>query len=402
MRRTLRAILGAALLAGCHALQPLPSSSPVTPVGTSAGTPLSPPVGAPASIGLEFLGQQRLPHAYRYNDTTVGGLSGLDFDTATGRYVAISDDRSELQPSRFYRLSLDLARFNRRGDPGYEGVVLHEVRTLRRPDGSAFPDYRTDPAHAADPESIRVHRPSGRLVWSSEGDRATGNAREVLVDPHVWEIDRDGGFVRALPLPDKFRASATERGIRRNLAFEGLAFSPDYTTLFVATENALLQDGPVASLTASSPSRIIAYDFASGHVVAEYVVDVAPIPIAPRAGGFADNGISEILALTADRLLVMERSFAQGVGNTIRLFEVDLRGATNVAGLESLAGQAYAAAPKRLVLDLATLGIRLDNFEGMTWGPMLPDGRRSLVLVSDDNFNPQQATLFFAFAVDAR
>ena len=38
----------------------------------------------------------------------------------------------------------------------------------------------------------------------------------------------------------------------------------------------------------------------------------------------------------------------------------------------------------------------MDNLEGMTWGPPLPGGGRSLVLVSDDNFNPAQSTQFIA------
>ncbi len=33
----------------------------------------------------------------------------------------------------------------------------------------------------------------------------------------------------------------------------------------------------------------------------------------------------------------------------------------------------------------------------MAWGPRLPNGRRSLVVVSDDNFNPSQVTQFAAF-----
>jgi hypothetical protein len=362
------------------------------------------PSAAPPALALRYLGQQLLPHRFQYAGTTVGGLSGIDYDAASGRYWAISDDRSESGPARFYALSLDLARFNRQAEPGHDGVAFHSIHVLKRQDGTPFANVAVDPAKAADPESIRVHGPSGRLVWSSEGDRAVAPGRPpLLVDPHVWEIDRDGSFIRALPLPDKFRASPNERGIRRNLAFEGLAFSDDGATLYVATENALLQDGPIASLTASSPSRIIAYDFATGAVRAEYIVDVAPIPVAPRvSGGFADNGISEILWLGEKRLLLLERSFAQGFGTTIKLFEVDLRGATDVSQMDSVAGRGYVPAAKRLVLDLATLGIRLDNFEGMTFGPRLADGRRSLVLLSDDNFNPSQLTLFLAFAVDER
>ena len=64
---------------------------------------------------------------------------------------------------------------------------------------------------------------------------------------------------------------------------------------------------------------------------------------------------------------------------------------------------------KTLLYDLGTLGIRLDNVEGMTFGPTLADGRRSLVLVADDNFSlaingpgsAPQNTQFLVFAASA-
>ena len=43
---------------------------------------------------------------------------------------------------------------------------------------------------------------------------------------------------------------------------------------------------------------------------------------------------------------------------------------------------------KRLVADLGGLGVTPDNVEGMALGPALADGRRTLLLVADDNFNP--------------
>jgi hypothetical protein len=52
---------------------------------------------------------------------------------------------------------------------------------------------------------------------------------------------------------------------------------------------------------------------------------------------------------------------------------------------------------KKLVLDLSTLDIDLDNLEGMTLGPRLPDGSQSLLLVSDDNFTDEQMTQFLLF-----
>ena len=55
---------------------------------------------------------------------------------------------------------------------------------------------------------------------------------------------------------------------------------------------------------------------------------------------------------------------------------------------------------KTLLVDLPSAGDPLDNVEGITLGPKLPDGRQSLLLVSDDNFSPQQITQFVAFACD--
>jgi hypothetical protein len=56
---------------------------------------------------------------------------------------------------------------------------------------------------------------------------------------------------------------------------------------------------------------------------------------------------------------------------------------------------------KALAVDLsATPGLSpLDNIEGITLGPKLPDGRQSVVLVSDNNFSPSQVTQFLLFAM---
>jgi hypothetical protein len=101
----------------------------------------------------------------------------------------------------------------------------------------------------------------------------------------------------------------------------------------------------------------------------------------------------------------MERSFsvgAPGTGNTIKLYTLALPGADDVNGLDSLAGAlgGIRTVEKTPLLDLRTLGLPLDNIEGMAMGPTLPDGRRSLILVSDNNFAASQFTQFLLFALD--
>jgi len=46
------------------------------------------------------------------------------------------------------------------------------------------------------------------------------------------------------------------------------------------------------------------------------------------------------------------------------------------------------------------LGIPIDNIEGMTFGPTLADGRRTLVIVSDNNFGAGQFTQFIVLAAE--
>jgi hypothetical protein len=55
---------------------------------------------------------------------------------------------------------------------------------------------------------------------------------------------------------------------------------------------------------------------------------------------------------------------------------------------------------KKLLLDFKTLGIPIDNLEGLTLGPRLPDGRQSIILVSDNNFREAQVTQFILLALD--
>jgi hypothetical protein len=226
-----------------------------------------------------------------------------------------------------------------------------------------------------------------------------------LIDPWVREFGLDGQQLAALPLPDYFNPNAAgTRGVRQNLGFESAATSPDGRFLFTGTEAALAQDGPPATLGGGSAARILRYDMVQRTLDRQFVYMTEPIAEAPvPANQFAVNGLVELLPFSNDFMLSMERSFSVGApdtGNTIKLFEVSLRRATNINGFETIPRLfGLRPAEKTLLLDLDALGIPLDNIEGMTLGPNLPDGRRSLILVSDNNFSPAAFTQFLLFAI---
>lgn len=146
----------------------------------------------------------------------------------------------------------------------------------------------------------------------------------------------------------------------------------------------------------------MAFDLAAETASAEciYLTEkVADQPV--QAGQFSTNGLVKLLALDSRRFLLVERSFSVGVGNRIRIYEVSLAGATDVSAVQALQGviQNFTPVSKTLILDLDVLGLTLDNIEGVTFGPLLENGQRSLILCSDNNFSATQFTQFLAFAL---
>jgi hypothetical protein len=340
-----------------------------------------------SSRRLRLLGEATLPHKMDFRGTTVGGLSALDHDPATGTWVALSDDRSELQPARFY--TLDVALDERR-----LAVQVRSVVTLRTSGGQPFP-RRQAGGEVVDPEGMRLLPQSRGLLWTSEGDQRAKQS------PTFRQALLDGTHVRDFEVPAQLRFAARPgSGARDNNTFEGLALTPDGRTAWVAMEAALQQDGPVPGVgRPGGPCRFTAFDVESGRALRQiaYLPDAVPHPpLVP--GGFTDNGVSEILMADDHRMLVLERAFSMGAGMSLRLYEIDTRAASDTLATQQLVAGEYRAAAKQLVADFGGLGLsRLDNTEGMCWGPRLANGRRTLVCVSDDNFSALQVTQFVAF-----
>ena len=334
---------------------------------------------------VEALGIVTFPTGYEFAGTEVGGLSGIAFDARRDVYYAISDDGAA---PRFYTMAIDVSD----GSLDDGDVTFLDVTLLKQRGNVPYPPGTVDA------ESI-VQRRSGPLYISSEGEIAASPPS----NPFVNQYNLTGSLTGILPLPEKFLPGGAN-SVRDNLSFEGLAATPNGEWLYTATENALEADGPVATLTESSPSRVLEYELDSGRPGREFVYVVSPIPKAPEPPDeFADNGLSELLALdNRGTFVVMERSFAVGVGNTIRLFETSIQGATDVSGMEVLGPPgSYEPMSKELIADFEEdLGISPDNLEAMRFGPTLPDGRRLMIVLSDNNFNPSQITQVIAVAVE--
>jgi 3-phytase/alkaline phosphatase D len=353
-------------------------AAPASAVSPQAHTP-----------GLDFLGEATLASGLSFQSTVVGGLSSLAYDEQRDVYYALSDDQGGTftptsTPARFYTLRIDVSDGSL--DPG--DVTVLAVTTLLGSDGQPFP------GRSLDPEGMTLTR-DDTLVVTSEGIAPT-------IAPFVREFDLSGHQVADLPVPGAFTPNAAgTHGVRFNLGFEAAAVAPNGQFLFVGAENALAQDGPAASVTTGSQARLLRYRLTSGQVDREYVYPTDPV-VAPSPI-FTVNGLVELLPINNQFLLAMERSFSVGVGNDIRIYRVAIPGATDVNGVDDL-HQLDQVTPvqKSLLLNLQDLGLTLDNIEGMTLGPRLPDGRQSVLLVSDNNFTttPPQVSQFLLFALD--
>ena len=350
--------------------------------------------GRSTVIDAEFLGEVVFPTETVFEDTQVGGISALAFDADLEIYYALSDDRSD---ARFYTITIDIE------DGALEDgdIEFSEVTRLIDAGDAGFADG------AIDPEGL-VLTADGTLFVSSEGD---ASAMPPL-DPFIRPFSIDGqpagdGF----SIPERYHPTADgERGIRNNLAFESLTLSPHEMTLTTALENALAQDGPAADVEQPSLARVLRYDLATGDVLDEVVYEVDAVPDAPDpADAFRTNGLVELLAIDNNgTYLALERAFSVGVGNTVRLYEVLSQGALDVSSLDDLFDEANdvpfeidPAVKKRLLIDFADLELTtVDNLEALAFGPRFSDGRQSLIVASDNNFNDTQVTQFIAFALD--
>jgi hypothetical protein len=238
--------------------------------------------------------------------------------------------------------------------------------------------------------------------WDGEavalaGDRFLVVANETL--PALFSVDRAGHDARPLAL-------RLRPGLRDNRGIEGLAYvAGPRRYVFTVNEQALEGDGPVSAVDHGTVVRLTRHSLDG-----EPVLEVAYLTDPMFAAGYGDAGVSDLAALSPDRVLVLERGWVRGAGNAIRVYAVDLRGAPSIAALDD----ARRAAPvaKRLVLDLATVDDSrcsvppapqrrkiFDNYEGLAVGPALGDGRRVLFLVSDDNDNSLQLPRVLAVAL---
>lgn len=340
----------------------------------------APVCGPNPSLSFSYLGECMLAHDLDVDGTRVGGISGLDYDGLNNRWLLISDDKRADPPARMYeaRMSFSGGKF---------GVSIERPIFLQTPDGHRMPRDQSDT------ESIRLG-PDDTVLISSEGRRKLG------VPPWIRVYDRAGRYQREISLPANW-TFGEHRGPRSNQVIEGMGLTPDGKTLFAITEGPLYEDGPIPGIDREAWVRITRFDVASGRPLAQYAYALTPLPNSSWfgvTGRLATNGVSELIAVSERRLLILERAYAVGAGFIARLFEAQIDAASDVSGIASLQQGQFVAARKSHLIDLGDERIPHDNYEGMALGPVLTTGEHLFVVCADNNFSIRHGTRFLAFA----
>uniref|UniRef100_A0A0G4ICP7 Phytase-like domain-containing protein n=1 Tax=Chromera velia CCMP2878 TaxID=1169474 RepID=A0A0G4ICP7_9ALVE len=354
-----------------------------------------------------FIGSVEFPSGTKVDGVTLGGLSALTFDADRNVWYALSDHRGVGIPSKFFTFSVNVSD----GSLDEGDIVFSSSTTLKNPDG-------TDIDRSLDTEGIT--QDSEGFLWISSEQNEDGRV------PEIFQIFVNGTATgKEIPIPERYIGVNHTVGVRKNLGHEALAnsFLIDWDTgadagakVWVAgVEGALTQDGEEANLINGSLARVFFKSApADSHTdPPEFVYLTDPIPVAPISPDkFADLGLVEVLPIerSARRFLTLERSFATGApdrGFTVSLYEACVvDGVTDVAAvfsLKDIPSEDLTVLQKDLVFNVGEeTGEVVDNLEGMAFGPTLSDGRRLLMMMSDDNFSyfGPQTTQFLAFAVN--
>lgn len=348
------------------------------------------------SPSLKFINSIEIPYNQNFKKTKIGGLSGIDYDKKQDIYYLISDERSQVNPSRFYTAKIHLK------NDELQAIDFQETNTLKNQEGKIFGNWLSSPETSADPEDIRYNPKKKSLIWSSEGARVLSTDKNVLQNPSISFMDLKGNYQNQVTLPSNLEMQKEEKGPRNNGTLEGITFDKNYKNIYTVVEEPLYDDGDKATVEKGALIRFYKFNVKTKKNTAQYTYQLEAIAKAPNPkDGFAVNGVSAIQYYSEEQLLVVERSYSVGTqACTVKVFLCDLSKATDVKDIASLQNQSIEVASKKLILNMDDLGIFIDNIEGVTFGPKLSNGKQSLLFVSDDNFSDKQKTQILLFEVE--
>jgi hypothetical protein len=318
---------------------------------------------------LKFISEYVIKDSTIFNNTIVGGISGIDF--SNNQYYMVVDDAKNA------RVLVGNIHINK------DKIIAIELKKTIYLNDTVNSFYKNN---SLDLESVFVNEEGINLV--SEGSIIEGR------NPSVFFMDSLGAFKEEVEIPENFKANSIGKP-KHNGAFEGSTKSFNNKGFWVAMEAPLEIDGKEPTFhETQSPIRITYFDNKTKKATKQFVYQLEKID-KPAKGKVNLNGVTAILEYAKNRFFIIERIYQSGYGsygNTVRIFKASVNEkSTNTLNIESLKKTNYTPLKKELLFDFKSIKDKLtdkiiDNIEGITFGPELSNGNRSLIVVSDDNF----------------
>lgn len=339
----------------------------------------------------------------------LGGLGSAIAWTGSGWTFVMLPDRGPIDGGAAYQTRVQVIEFA--PDFSERSLDWKVIRTVMLTDedgrplpgnsGAYDPSDRTK-SRRFDPEGLRIGRDGVMYISDEYGPAVdvfspSGKRAARLSVPGKYGVSHEDG------LPEGEMPPSNTKGRQPNRGFEGLALTPDGKTAVAMLQSPLIQDGGLDKKNKRDGVniRVLFLDTAGG---------------APREMVYALEsdryGVSEIAAIDASRMLVLERDGEAGSkAETKAIYLADFSRATDVSDIDALPKgdlpDGIAPAGKGLLFDLVDPVLRLngedfpEKVEGLALGPALADGRLSLLVSTDNDFKDGQPTFVWLFAVDA-
>lgn len=337
-----------------------------------------------------------------------GGISALEYLGQDDLYLALPDrgpkDGAVEWACRVHVVRLPVNQFlaaksESGGDFAIERTVMLKAGA-RQFTGLASRYEATETiAERLDPEGIRRAQ-NGHFYLSDE------------YGPHLLEFDAAGSLHRRFNLPQRYQINIpgktkqeenknNDSGRQGNQGLEGLATVPDQNRLFALFQGPLLQDSShrETGKPTGTNCRLLEFDIKQ-ESVREFLYPL------DQPG----NKLNEILWVGDDSFLVIERDGKAGKKSRFKkIMQIDISKATEIQDWERLPSDTIPAdiqpVAKRTLIDLLDPRFGLagknmpEKIEGLTFGPKLSDGRRTLLVASDNDFIVEQPTVIYCFAI---
>ncbi len=359
--------------------------------------------GLTEPLVIQFENDQEDPHPVANN--MLGGFSAAEYSGSGNTFYFLSD-RGPFDGAVDWQCRIQTFEMVLDDSFGKPQLKIEHVATTCLIDDSGKPftglasAFNGNSTHAArlDPEGLRIDESGNFFITDEYGPRfikfsPTGEMICEFKMPEHLLIDAPG-LTKADENPLNQSGRQTNRGM------EGLAIAGNQW--FGLMQSPLLQDSYRALITDKPTGMNCRLQQFSdkGVLQKEYLYRLDE----------ASNKLNEILATGPSQFLVIERDGEAGeLAKFKKLMLVSTRSATDIAGVDAL--PAFEEAPgvqpiqKTVLIDLLDPKWNLagekmpEKIESLTFGPDLDDGRRMLVVTSDNDFEADKPTYVYVFAI---